>query len=142
MKGYRTQIRAGFEMGLRGESVTKRNTGLLLSALGSKIRNKTLLGYTPEMVNLLDSAVGSNLIPQWPFPQLFLTDAGLYIGHYDGLYEVTAIAAGSLTLSTLYSGTITYPWSCAKIPVYPAFASGNVFVYYESASAAYRAIEA
>ena len=137
MKEYRTPLTAGFESGLRVEEVTVRNSALLVASLGCRIAGKALEGYSPDMANILDDIYGLNLTKRWPFPQVFLLHSGIYIGALEGLYKINDITVSPLTLYSFSTGLVTHPWTCAPIPEYPAFASGNVFVYYDSNAASY-----
>jgi len=145
MKGYKTTLKAGFTAGLRPEGVTSRNSGLFTICRNMRVTKAGSEGYVPNIQDILspafpfvDSVTAEPIVitRSWPFPQLFLTDVGLFIGAKEGLYWIS----DPWTTSELYSfgtGAVTWPWICIPINIYPAFTSGSVFVYYDVDAAAY-----
>ena len=75
---------------------------------------------------------------RWPFPQVFLTDVGLFIGALEGLFWLAD--DDPLTLYSFGTGAVTWPWSCAPIGAYPAFTCGDVLVYMDDVSNAYKKV--
>jgi hypothetical protein len=75
----------------------------------------------------------------WPFPQFFQTDTGIFIGKRDGLYQVvfTAGVWTATKVSSLYSGNVNWPWTLANCPGFPVFASGDLLVYYDYTNTAW-----
>ena len=146
MKTYRTEFHTGFSsIGINPESVSARNSGLLVDCMNVCITKNGLLGYSPDIKSILDgdwafvdSVTGAavTITRRWPFPQVFLTDVGLFIGALEGLYWVSDYAP--LTLYSFGTGAVTWPWSCIAIGKVPAFTSGDAFVYFDDTANAYK----
>jgi hypothetical protein len=150
MKAFRTPIVKGFsEQAIRAADVTTRNSGLLISCKQARIQKAGLEGYTPDVNDILltgrkfyDSVTAAEITitRRWPFPQIFLTDVGVFIGALSGLYRITDPAPDEypdIILVDYSSGATVWPWSCIPIPGYPAFTSGTKFVYYDSNATSY-----
>src|SRR5574343_342671 len=145
MKTYRMFIKEGFRgTGLNPYSEA-RNSGLLVDAMNCSVTKRGLEGYIPDVkdlfsddITLVDSVthVAVTITKRWPFPQLFLTDVGLFIGAYEGLYYLNP-RTPLMELYTYSTGSVTWPWSCAEINQRPMFTSGDVLVYYNDLSDAY-----
>jgi hypothetical protein len=140
VRGYRTVISAGFEKGLRPEAVTKRNSGLFIEVKGARISQKVLEGYRPDVNNFSDEIYKMPFSHRWPFPQLFLTDVGLFIGALEGLYWISDHSTDPMGVYDFLTGSVVWPWSCAPIDGYPAFSSGSCLVYYDANAAAYQVV--
>lgn len=148
MKTYRTTFHAGFSsVGLNPESVSGRNTGLLSDCMNVRLTKTGLEGYSPLIKSILDddcdfvdsvTGIAITISRRWPFPQLFLTDVGLFIGALEGLYWLSD--DDPLTLYSFSTGAVTWPWSCAAIGKYPAFSCGDVFVYMDNIANAYKVV--
>jgi hypothetical protein len=140
MKGYRNTFKAGFEKGLRVEDVSNRNSGLLIESMGARVMGKIYEGYSPNLLNLMSDELALSFAKSWPFPQVFLTDVGIFIGAKEGLYWVSDPTTNPITLYSFATGAVQYPWFCAPIPGYPAFTSGSVLVYYDANASAYQVV--
>lgn len=148
MKTYRTEFHAGFSsVGLNPEKTAARNTGLLSDCMNMVLTKNGLLGYSPEIKSILDSDISFvdsvtgaavTITRRWPFPQVFLTDVGIFIGALEGLYWLSDDSP--LTLYSFGTGAVTWPWSCANIGKYPAFTSGDALVYMDHNSNAYKVV--
>jgi hypothetical protein len=146
MKGFRTTIKAGFtKQALVNEYLPAKNTGLFVECKNVRGKPTGLEGYIPEVTDLLSGMfplydlVSHSLITlvrRWPFPQLFITDVGLFIGAKEGLYFISQMTT-PIYLYSFGTGPVVWPWFCIPIPKYPAFCSGSVFVYYDPNAAAY-----
>jgi hypothetical protein len=151
MKAFRTVISKGFEKGggLRPAEIPTRNNGLLVDCRNAKVLPTGLEGYVPDINDILDpsrsfydylTSVAVTITRRWPFPQVFLTDAGVFIGAVEGLYKVTdPVVAGTpdIYLMSYSTGATIWPWICIPILGYPAFTSGSKFVYYDSNAESY-----
>lgn len=150
MKTFRTPIKKGFtKLGLRPSNSSAINSELFTECKQVRVTEVGLEGYVPDVNDLLIPSrkfynlVGGaeiTIIRRWPFPQVFLTDVGVFIGATTGLYLITdPVVTGypNITLSVYATGTIVWPWVCIPIPGVPAFTSGNKFVYYDSTLLAY-----
>jgi hypothetical protein len=149
MKAFRKIITKGFNAGIRPEDYSTRNSELFESCINGKPGKAGLLGYIPTINDIMSSArkfrssVDGSVITitrQWPFPQVFMTDAGLYLGAKEGLYKITDPVVTKYPDIVLYSygtGTTAWPWVCIPIPGYPAFTSGTKLLYYDENAAAY-----
>jgi hypothetical protein len=148
MKTYRTEFHTGFSaIGISPESIAARNSGLLVDCMNVRLTKNGLEGYTPDIKNILDSdcafidsitGLAVTITKRWPFPQVFLTDVGLFIGALEGLFWLSDPAL--LKLYSFGTGPVTWPWSCAPIGKYPTFTSGDVLVYMDSVSNAYKKV--
>ena len=150
MKSFRTPIKKGFTKGgIRPSIITALNSELFTECKQVRVTDVGLEGYTPDINDILDpsrkfynviGAVEITLVRRWPFPQVFLTDVGVFIGATTGLYKVTDPLPDEypdMILSVYATGTIFMPWVCIPIPGVPAFTSGNKLVYYNSTLLAY-----
>lgn len=144
MRGYPFNMKDAFKTGLRSVSYISRNTGALIDGINCIATKNSLVGYTPdidEMPTIYDS--GGNVIDfsiSWPFPQIFQTDTGLYIGNQVGLYQIAADVTygyvGTL-LTDGFTGSINWPWTIANCPGFPIFSSGDILVYYDPDTSAW-----
>lgn len=151
MKSIRTPISKGFEPkgGLRPTDSTLRNSGLFIECRQAIITKSGLEGYTPDINDIqltgrkfYDSVTTNEITitKRWPFPQVFLTDVGVFIGALGGLYKVTdpdPTRYPDIVLQSYATGATVWPWVCIPINGYPAFTSGTRFVYYDSVALAY-----
>lgn len=144
MRGYQTLISKGFsKTGLRNNNRTVRNSDLLLTACNVRVTKEGLEGYTPTIADILTNVFKDKdgkditITYRWPFPQVFFTDVGIFIGALEGLYQVTDFETGYTVLTDLSTGAVTWPWTCAEINMLPAFTSGDVFYYYDDLSESY-----
>jgi hypothetical protein len=153
MKTYRSSMNNGLKKGIRPMDVITRNTALFTDCRQARVTPVGLEGYTPDVNDILDpkrkfysSADGVTEISitrKWPFPQVFLTDVGVFIGAIEGLYLVTDPSPSRYPdlLLTSYGSTSTlWPWVCIPILGYPAFTSGSRFVYYDAANSTYTVV--
>lgn len=136
MKGNRTTY-DGIIKGLRIEDTSDRNTANLVQSIGCRVHGKALEGYIPLLGNIIDEEYGLDLALDWPFPQVFFLQAGLYIGAKEGLYKVQSLTDNPLVLYEFGTGQVTWPWTAIDIPNYPAFTSKDILVYYDSNAASY-----
>lgn len=150
MKTYRIKISKGFnEIGIRPDDIPTRNSGLLVEARQVRVTRAGMEGYTPDVNDILltgrrfyDSITGNQVTisRRWPFPQVFLTDVGVFVGALEGLYKVIDPSPDqypNVVLQSYSTGATVWPWICIPIPGYPAFTSGTKFVYYDSNASAY-----
>lgn len=140
MKGFASKMKDGYKMGLRPSEDTYRNSGVLISGMNCLAMKTFLKGYSPAIADMPGIYVEStgaliDLTPDWPFPQIFKHDTGLYIGNRVGIYLVEYSATYGLKgthISASYAGSINWPWTFVDCPGYPMFASGDVLVYYDA----------
>jgi hypothetical protein len=149
VKAVRTEIKKGFEGGIRNEDIPTRNSGLFVECRQARVGKAGLEGYVPEISDILDPArkfydyttdAEITIKRRWPFPQVFLTDVGIFIGALSGLYKVTDPTVSrypDIVLLSYSTGTTVLPWVCIPILGYPAFTSGSKFVYYDSNATSY-----
>lgn len=152
MKTFRTNVENGFKKGLSPEENPVRNSGLFIDCRNVRAGKVGLEGYLPAINDIMDasrsfkdSATGAaiSITRRWPFPQVFLTDVGIFIGAKEGLFLVAdpVVKAYPDILLTSYGTTsTTWPWVCIPILGYPAFTSGNRFVYYDAANTTYTVV--
>lgn len=144
MRSYSITLKDGFKGGLRAVQSISRNTGVLIDGMNCAATKTGIEGYSPDienMPNIYDSTGALiDFSVKWPFPQLFQTDTGLYIGNQVGLYQiaydVTYGYVGTL-LTDGYTGGITWPWTFANCPGFPMFTSGDILVYYDNDTSAW-----
>ena len=139
MKGFSSVIKVG---GLRSDSIGGRNAILATECKNAVLHKAGIEGYVPLILTLPTIYVGAtplDLSVRWPFPQVFKTDSGIYIGTDTGLYSVACVAGvwTATSLTSGYTGAITWPWTIADCPMFPVFASGDLFVYYDYDSTAW-----
>lgn len=144
MRSFSITIKDGLKSGLRTSSSISRNTGVLVDGMNCTVTKTGVEGYSPDvahMPSIYDS--GGTLIDfsvHWPFPQLFQTDTGLYIGNQNGLYQIAYDAVygyvGTL-LTSGYTSGIKWPWTIANCPGFPMFTSGDLLVYYDPDTSAW-----
>lgn len=130
MKSFPTEIKLH---GLRSDGVTQKNSGFCIDCRDTRAQKWGLEGYTPDLSSLPRFVYGGGYLDMsidWPFPQVWQTDSGIYIGKRDGIYKV-ALSAGVWTATKIASCTTNWPWTLANCPLYPVFASGDCFVYYD-----------
>lgn len=149
MKAIRTEIKKGFEVGIRPKDTTARNSGLFVECRQAKAGKVGLEGYIPDISDILDPArkfydsitdAEITIARRWPFPQVFLTDVGIFIGALGGLYRVSdpdPTRYPDIILVSYGTGATVWPWVCIPILGYPAFTSGTRFVYYDSNATSY-----
>lgn len=140
MKGFRSEQKAGFTKGLRPESTSPRNSGLLTECLNGRIvEGGGLEGYVPS-VSAFPAITSVVSTFDWPFPQLFKGDDALYVGNATSVYKLS-VAAGvwsGSNLAAAFTHGITWPWTFAGFPLFPVFASGDLLVYYDYAATAWK----
>ena len=146
MKGYFTNVKEGFKVGLRPYNEITRNTGVLVEGMNCLAGKLNLKGYSPDVEKfpaIYNSSTGVEIdfSVKWPFPQVFQTDTGIYIGNQKGLYLIEYDAVyglkGTLLTSTYTGADLTWPWTFANCPGYPMFSSGDMLVYYDTDAAAW-----
>ena len=153
MKTFRTVIDKGLKAGIRPKDFTIRDSGLFIDCRQARVTPAGLEGYIPDVNDILDPArkfyssvdgvTEITISRKWPFPQVFLTDVGVFIGALEGLYLVTDPNPTEYPdiLLTSYGVTDTvWPWVCIPILGYPAFTSGSRFVYYDAANLTYTVV--
>ena len=139
MKSFPTDIKVH---GLRHDKSNPKNNGYAIDARNVRGRKHGLEGYSPEMMEFPSIVYGATTLSMtidWPFPQVFQTDTGLFIAKRDGLYQVV-FTAGVLTatkLTGVYTGSINWPFTLANCPGFPVFASGDLLVYYDYTTSAW-----
>lgn len=142
MKSYRSSASAGLKVGLRPEAFSQFNSSLLIFAQSCRVMKGGLQGYAPSLKNIFDADVtfvdsltdaDIDLTFDWPFPQLFQTKAGLFIGAKEGLYRVESDGK----LYTFGTGSVQHPWTCADIGLYPMFSCSDKLVYRDPITEAY-----
>jgi hypothetical protein len=144
MRSFSITLKDGFKSGLRSVDSISRNTGILIDGINCSASKTGIEGYSPAveiMPDIYDSVgVKIDFSVSWPFPQLFQTDTGLYIGNQVGLYQIaydsTYGYVGTL-LTSGYTGGVNWPWSIANCPGFPMFTSGDLLVYYDPDAAAW-----
>lgn len=133
MRGVITILKVG---GLRPEDKGNRNGPLALNCVNGKVYKGAIAGMLPDITMFPDiylSGAKMDLIVDWPFPQLFQTDSGLYLGTRSGMY-LLLLVAGTWTatcISAGFTGQLEWPWTLANAPLYPVFASGDCLVYFD-----------
>ena len=150
MRTTRTTINKGLsELGIRPYDIPTRNSGLLIDCRQARVTKAGLEGYIPDVNDVqmtgrkfYDSVTDAEITitKRWPFPQVFLTDAGLYLGALSGLYKITDPAVtryDDIVLLDYSTGVTVWPWVCIPINGYPAFTSGTKLLYYDSNASAY-----
>jgi len=150
MKTFRTPLQKGFkEIGLNPEIYNGRNTDLFSECKQVRLTKVGLEGYVPDISDIMDpirtfrDSVTDNLITitrRWPFPQVFVTDVGVFLGALEGLYRIIDPSPTRYPVIILYAygtGATVFPWTCLPINTYPAFISGSVMLYYDSNASAY-----
>jgi hypothetical protein len=141
MREFETPLR-NIRAGLRAEGKS-RNTDFLSDCMCVKPGKFRLEGYTPDITpfpSVTVSGVALDLTIDWPFPMIYQTDSGLYIGAKSGVYMILTMGASTWTAAKLgtWSGTITWPWTLANCPMFPVFGSGDLLVYYDYAVTAWK----
>lgn len=123
--------------GLRPDEVGFRNTGALTQAVNARVINKALEYYIPDIMKFPTVTVDSSPVSismDWPYPQVFQTDTGIFIGTRNHLYKLDW-SGGTWSWTDLlaaYTGhDVDWPWTIADFPMNQAFASANVLVYYD-----------
>jgi hypothetical protein len=144
MKTYRSNISTGFKkVGIRPILET-RNSELFVSCINGRVMKEGLEGYLPEITSLIEDAypmvddvTGSTITfeKRWPFPQLFITSVGVFIGGLEGLFYWNNDSP--MTLHNFGTGSVVWPWTCADINQVPMFSSGNALVYFNDLTNAY-----
>jgi hypothetical protein len=149
MKSFRTIISKGFTDGIRPADIPTRNSGLFVDCRQFRGSKAGLEGYTPDVNDICltgrkfyDSVTAAEITitKRWPFPQVFLTDVGIFIGALGGLYRITdpdPTRYPDIVLFSHATGATVWPWFCLPINGYPAFTSGTRLVYYDSVASAY-----
>jgi hypothetical protein len=148
MKTYRTEFHAGFSaVGLNPESIPAKNSGLLVDCMNVRVTKNGLEGYTPDIKSLLDgdvsfidasTHVAITITKRWPFPQIFSTSIGPFIGALEGLFYLNPTDGTTpLELVNMQTGAVTWPWSC--IPTAPPiFTCGDVLIYWDNVANTYK----
>lgn len=133
MKGYYHEMKIA---GLRPDYLGERNSHLLTKAVNVRGKKTGLEGYTPPIIKFPHLHVGGvdyDTSVGWPFPQLFLTDSGLYLCDATGIY-LLSVSGGQWSatlLSTVYTHGVLWPYTLANCPLFPVFASGDLLMYYD-----------
>ncbi len=140
MREFEHPIR-NLRVGLRPEG-RSRNTDFLSESACARPGQYRLQGYSPEISNfppVTVSGVALNLVQPWPFPQVFQTDSGIYLGTTSGVYQILTMGTATWTAAKLgtWSGTVSWPWTIANCPMFPVFCSGDLMVYYDYDSRAW-----
>lgn len=139
MRGFRSDFREGFTKGLRTSSTSPRNSGLLTECLNARVTTGGLEGYIPD-ITAFPAISGVTTTFDWPFPQLMWDDSKMYVGNATSIYQLsvsTGAWSGS-NLASAYTHGIYWPWTFAKFPLFPVFASGDLLVYYDYAATAWK----
>ncbi|MFA6972693.1 MAG: hypothetical protein WC208_15020 [Gallionella sp.] len=139
MKSFPTDIKVH---GLRSDKSNPKNNGYAIDARNVRGRKHGLEGYSPEMMEFPSIVYGAGTLSMtldWPFPQVFQTDTGLFIAKRDGLYQVvfTASVLTATKLTGVYTGSVNWPFTVANCPGFPVFASGDLLVYYDYTTSAW-----
>ena len=134
MKGFSSPVKLG---GLRPDSVGNRNGAFASAIRDAYVTKSGVGGYIPDITNfppVYDSVSGALLDfnIDWPFPQLFNTDTGLFVGVRAGLYWIKYTDADGWEGTLIANVSISWPWTCAPIPKWPVFASGDALVYWDT----------
>jgi hypothetical protein len=149
MRAIRSTLSKGFTGGIKPYDESLRNGELFDECKNVVAGKEGLKGYVSYINDILDpsrkfyDSVTTNeitLTRRWPFPQVFLTDAGVFIGALEGMYRVTIPSPTRYPNIVLFSygtGATVWPWVCIPILGYPAFTSGTRFLYYDENSTAY-----
>jgi hypothetical protein len=136
VKSFPTDIKVH---GIRVEASNPKNKGFSLTCKNMRAHKWGLEGYIPNYNSLPKIVYGGgslDLSYDWPFPQVFHTDTGLWIGKRDGLYKATVVL-GVWTATKIASTSCTWPWTVANSPLFPVFANGEYLVYYDYGSTAW-----
>jgi hypothetical protein len=139
MRGMIAKIGVG---PLRQEAKGEKNTSASVKCMNVKVYKGALAGYTPSIADFPDVYLDSakmDLSKDWPFPQLFYTDTGLYLGTREGMHSL-ALVGNTWTatrISSGFAGELIWPWTLADCPMFPVFASGNCLVYYDGIDSAW-----
>jgi hypothetical protein len=133
MKGFSSPVKLS---SLRPELTGGRNQQFATLCRNASVRKNGIDGYLPDLAHLPTIALGGgtlDLTVDWPFPQIFNTDTGIYIGTKTGLYAITHTAGvwSAALITSTYSHGIQWPWTLANCPMFPVFASGDLLVYYD-----------
>lgn len=133
MRGYNSALGSNFRKGIVNDLNTPLNTGGLLDAVNCRVGDGGLEGFKPSV--LMNTDV---MDFDWPFPQVFHTDSGIYLCNRDYIKRITLAGDGTLTvdetildLSEESNLTLCWPWTLVDIPMYPMFVSGDCLVYYD-----------
>ena len=139
MKGFRNIFNAGFTKGLRSSDTSKRNSGLFTECVNARVMEEGLEGYIPS-ITAFPAITGVTATMSWPFPQLLWDDTNMYVGNRTSLYQLVPTAGvwAGTKLTTAYTGVINWPWTFAKFPMFPVFASGDMLIYYDYAATAWK----
>jgi len=150
MKTYRIKVDKGFkELCLNPLEVSAKNSGLFSYATQVKLSGVGLAGFMVDAINVIDESrkfydfETSNeieLTKSWPFPQVFSTDDGIYIGALEGLFKVVSSDYPDLVLLTIWTGSVVWPWTCVRVKERPAFTNGAALIYYNANTDAYKVV--
>lgn len=147
MRTFRENISNGFKKIGIHSGLEVRNSGLFSSCINARVTKEGLEGYLPEIISLIEtkypmvddvSGLAVTITKRWPFPQLFMTSTGLFIGALEGLYMWNSDSP--MTLHSFSTGATVWPWTCADINQKPMFSSGTILVYYDDISNAYTVV--
>ena len=133
MRGFSNVIAL---QGLRASGIGGRGTPAATRLLNGKMHKGGMEGYVPNVLPFPSIVLGGstlNVEIDWPFPQIFRTDSGLYVGTRTGLYSLVYGEGDWIaTLITgVYTHGVSWPWTLANAPLFPVFASGDCLVYYD-----------
>lgn len=131
MKSFPSEVKVH---GLRPFESSPKNSGFSLDCRGAREQKWGLEGYSPAIMTIPRIVYGAGYLDMsvdWPFPQVWQTDTGIYIGKRDGLYK--AVGTTGTWTATRISGAldIDWPWTIANCPMFPVFSSGDCLVYYD-----------
>lgn len=136
MRGYSSTLGPNFRRGIVRDLNTPLNSGGLLDAVNCLVGDGGLEGYKPSIMMNTDV-----MDIDWPFPQVFHTDSGIYYCNRDYIKRVTPAGDGTITVDETIldlSGEshldLCWPWTLVDIPMYPMFVSGDCLVYYDGAN--------
>ncbi len=130
MKSFQTEIKLH---GLRPDGFTVKNSGFCINCRGVRTQKEGLEGYITDFSTLPQIVYGAGFLDMaidWPFPQIWQTDTGIWIGKRDGLYLAVGIT-GTWTATKIAAAVTDWPWTLANCPMFPVFASGDFLVYYD-----------
>ncbi len=111
--------------------------GGLVECVNARSGDGYIEGYYPNIrpfTTIYSGASPANIVVDWPFPQLFLTDRGVILGNRSGLYTLS-YAAGKWSITTLVqrvaAADVNWPYTLANVPGFPVIASGDLLFYYD-----------
>lgn len=130
--------------GLSPVSYGLRNSGYLTVASNVRMQGEVCEYYQGDLTAFPALSVGAttiNMTVDWPYPQIFQHDSGIWIANRNHLYQLSYVSAAWTLDDRLssYSGhDVSWPWTFAGPPMNPVFASGNVLVWYDRTDTAWK----